>query len=259
MFALLDERTHCSDVTDLTLSFLPIRWLDFAGSDRTRVYRSSRGFGGLLEPTLVFRESVWHDRLTHEDTSVGVKLTAHRRLRASPPRGEADNGRPVPTRSSLLVQVFSLVKLPSHALCNSGLTRILQNKGEEASDNEIEYLLSHFSSFWLPHLYSYFQDAPSPTVAHTGLGEVLGEILCGTTFMPRLDVIFVDTVKWICSTLESDSERRFRKLVLEPFRSSFERIFIKLEAKEWPVSPNTQEALTLLRRSFREHLFNRSF
>ena len=257
MFALLDQRTDCTDVTDLILSFLPIRWLDFNLSAKTRIYRSVRGFGGLLEPTLLFREAVWHDRLTHEDSSIGVKLTAHRRL--GDPSYREENGRPIPSRGWLLVQIFSLVKLPSHALCNSGITRLLENKAEEITDHEIEYLVAHLSSFWLPRLSAYFQDAASTAVAHTGLGEVLGEILCATTSNPSLDGIFLDTVQWVCSTLETDSDRRFHKLVLEPFRISFEEIHIKLAARTWEIDKDDLEDLETLRRSFREHVFNRNF
>jgi len=257
MFVTLDERTNCVDVTDLILSFLPIRWVDFTIRSKNRIYRTTRGFGGLVEPTMVFRDSVWHDRLTHEDSSFGVKLTAHRRLGNNV---DGEEGRPVPSRGQLLVQIFSLVKLPSHALCNSGLTRILENNGEEVSENEIAYLTSHLVNIWLPRLYEHFQEASAHSVAHTGLGEVIGEILCGTILNPAFDAVFIDAVTWVSSTLETDSGRRFHQLVLEPFRISFEQIFVKLEARTWEIDKNKNiEALETLRRSFREQVFNLNF
>ncbi len=255
MFSALDIKTKCRDISDHILAFLPLRFLEYESTDLLRIYRPVRGFAGHFEPTFAFRQSVWEDRLSQNDASPGTKLHALRFLRKDE---VASWGRPRVRRADVLVSIFEAVRLPSHALCNKALLRLIRGHPEDMLETERSYLALHFCSELLPSLHRHFQEGTRSTTALSGLGDLYGEIICAVCLCDHFKSQVVETVSWVLRSLDQDEDKKFRKLVLLPFSPQFEKLFVKLESSQWNDSGSGGRAAAAAAQ-LRLHLFHPRF
>ena len=253
MFSLLDAIFNCEVITDLILGFVPLRLLHYEAHDTKRIYRKVRGFAGLHEPMRLFKHSVWLDRITHPDSSDGVRLHGLRILQLDGGERIEALGRPVPTRSDLLLQIFEALHMPSHALCNRGIRSLLSEE-DEIENEEIGYLLDHFGNTWLPRFSEYFREGTVNSMARTGLGDMIGLLISAICVRPEFAALFLPSVEWIVYNLDHDSGHRFKKLVFTPYAQKFEQVFIKLESADEP-----RENREHLRVKLRKYLFSYDF
>ena len=81
MFALLDTRIGVKVLSDLILSYLPLRFIDYTNDDVSRLYQSTRGIGGGPNLIIFHLTVLFHVRLQPPK-----KSTCSRRAAGGAPR-----------------------------------------------------------------------------------------------------------------------------------------------------------------------------
>ena len=241
MFALLDSITDIKIISDLILSYLPLRFIDYTNEDLSRIYRITRGFGGLTKPVRIFSETVWFNRLCNPDTHNGIRLYALQVLGEL--EGNLDTGRPFPSRISILIDILITIQHPSHSLCNSAIRKIILSKPEDVSDQEYEYLNNHFCSQLLNIFYSFLGEEYDE-ITRSGIGEFLAQLIYTVGKDDRCREIREDLIEWIVYKL-NENGNTFTKFIFTPNYEKFKNIFSALD-------PNTIDPE--LREKFRLHL-----
>ncbi len=231
MFALLDSKTGITIISDLILSFLPLRFVDYTTDDISRIYRNTSGIGGLSEPFLIFSETVWADRLCNPDSPNGIRLHALRVL--GDPEKPETIGRPFPNRQAIFCDILTNIQHPSHSLCNSAIRKLISAKQENVTDQEYEYLNNHFCGQLLNNFYSYLNGSDTYEIIQSGIGDFLAHLIDMVGKNDRCSEIRVDLVEWIVSKLDED-RNIFTKFIFSPNYEKFENIFSNLD-------PNTSD------------------
>ena len=231
MFALLDSLTGIKIISDLILSYLPLRFIDYTTEDLSRIYRITRGFGGLSKPFRTFSETVWFDRLSNPDSHNGIRLHALQILGEL--EGDLGTGRPLPNRTSILVNILITIQQPSHSLCNSAMRKIVLSKPGDVTDQEYEYLNDHFCSQLLNIFYSYLEGMEYYEITQSGIGEFLAQLIYTVGKDDRCREIREDLIEWIVGKL-SENGNTFTKFVFEPNHEKFKNILSTLD-------PNTMD------------------
>ena len=247
MFALLDSLTGIKIISDLILSYLPLRFIDYTTEDLSRIYRITRGFGGLSQPFRTFSKTVWFDRLCNPDSRNGIRLYALQVL------GEVDSdlgtGRPFPSRNSILVDILITIQQPSHSLCNSAIRKIILTKPEDVSDQEYEYLNNHFCSQLLNIFYTYLEGDDYYEITRSGIGEFLAQLIYNIGKDDRCREIREDLIEWIVGKLPATpegaplGENVFTKFVFIPNLEKFKNMFSALDPNT--INPQLLEKLRL--------------
>ena len=242
MFTLLDSKIGITIITDLILSFLPLRFIDYTTGDVSRIYRNTLGIGGLSEPYLIFSETVWADRLCNPDSPNGIRLYALRVLRET--EGSETIGRPFPSQQAIFCDILTNLQHPSHSLCNSAIRKLISAKQEDVTDQEYEYLNNHFCGQLLNIFYVYVEQADSSEILQSGVGYFLAHLLKTVGENDQCREIRGDLVEWIVSKLDEDGNT-FNKFIFSPNYEKFKNIFSIL-------NPNTIEPELL--KKFRLYL-----
>ena len=235
MFALLDSITDIKIISDLILSYLPLRFIDYTNEDLSRIYRITRGFGGLSQPARIFSETVWFDRLCNPDSPNGIRLHAIEVLGELEENGRT--GRPVPDRPFVVVDILFNIQHPSHSLCNAALRKIILSKQEDVTDQEYEYLNNHFCSQLLNIFYSFLEDGNDYEIAQSGIGEFIAHLIYTVGEDDQCKEIKEDLIAWIVSKLNEDGNtsggRRpsdvFTKFVFSSNYNKFKHMFSTLD------------------------------
>ena len=241
MFALLDSITGIKIISDLILSYLPLRFIDYTTKDLSRIYRTTRGFGGLFNPFRPFSETVWFDRLCNPDSHNGIRLHALKVL--GDLGGDLGIGRPFPSRTSILVDILIIIQQPSHSLCNTAIRKIILLKPEDVTDQEYEYLNNHFCSQLLNIFYSFLGEEYDE-ITRSGIGEFLAQLIYTVGKDDRCREIREDLIEWIVYKL-NENGNTFTKFIFTPNYEKFKNIFSALD-------PHTIDPE--LREKFRLHL-----
>jgi len=244
MFALLDTITGIKVISDLILSYLPLRFIDYTNDDVSRIYRSSRGFGGLVDPRRVFSQIVWDDRLCNPDSHNGIRLYA---LRILGETGEdLSEGRPFPGRATILNDILIILQHPSHSLCNSAIRKLLLSKQEDITDQEYEYLNNHFCSQLLNIFYGYLERREYFEITQSGVGEFLAQLIHTVGRDDRCTDIVEDLIVWIVERLGEDTNI-FKKYILSSDLKKFKDLVGVAEA----LSVNSE-----VTKKFKMYVFN---
>ena len=226
MFALLDSKTGITIISDLILSFLPLRFIDYTNNDVSRIYRKTLGIGGLYEPFLIFSETVWADRLCNPDSPNGIRLYA---LRVLGDREEMKTiGRHFPSRKEVFCDILTHIQHPSHSLCNSAIRKLISEKQEDVSDQEYEYLNNHFCGQLLNMFYHYLEQGDSSEIAQSGVGDFLGQLIDTVGKDERCREIREDIIEWIVSKLIEDGNI-FTTYIFSPNYNKFLNLFNALD------------------------------
>ncbi len=225
MFTILDSKTGINIITDLILSFLPLRFIDYTTDDISRIYRNTLGIGGLSEPYLIFSETVWAARLCNPDSSNGIRLYALRVL--GEPTGSTI-GRPFPNQQEIFCNILTHIQHPSHSLCNSAIRKLISEKQEDVSDQEYEYLNNHFCGQLLNMFYVYVEQVDSSELLQSGVGDFLAHLLNTVGENGRCREIRGDLVEWIVSKL-NENGKTFNKFIFSPNYEKFKKIFSILD------------------------------
>ena len=241
MFSLLDSKTDVKIVTDLILSFLPLRFIDYTSDDVLRIYRRLSEAGG-PEPCLCFRETVWADRLCNPDSSNGLRLRALNFLEETK---ETDiMGRPFPTQSTILCDILTSIQHPSHSLCNSAIRKLISEQQDVVSGQEYDYLNDHFCSQLLNNFYGYLDQADPSQITHSGIGYFLAHILDLVGKNDRCSEIRECILEWIMSKFAEDDDT-FTKFVFSPHLSKFKNIHNRINPNSHSLDPELVESFRL--------------
>lgn len=244
MFALLDTITGIKVISDLILSYLPLRFIDYTNDDVSRIYRSSRGFGGLVDPRRVFSQIVWDDRLCNPDSHNGIRLYALRILGET--EENLNEGRPFPGRDTILNDILIILQHPSHSLCNSAIRKLLLSKQEDITDQEYEYLNNHFCSQLLNIFYGYLERRGYFEITQSGVGEFLAQLIHTVGRDDRCTDIVEDLIVWIVERLGEDTNI-FKKYILSSNLKKFKDLVGVAEA----LSVNSE-----VTKKFKMYVFN---
>ncbi len=230
MFALLDTITEVEVVSDLILSFLPLRFIDYTNDDISRLYRSVRGVGGLVVPRLVFTQTVWADRLSNWDSPNGIKLYALRVLGESEEAASEEEGRPSPGRPAILNDILISIQQPSHSLCNSAMRKLILSKQGTITDQEYDYLNNHFCSPLLNIFYTYLENGDHFEITQSGIGEFLAQLIHTVGTDDKCAGILEDLIGWVVEKLDGDTDT-FKKYILDSHEEKFKELVNIVEAR----------------------------
>lgn len=126
MFDILDL-TFPEEITDLILSYCPLKDLYLTEPHVSRVYRPIKNPNGYRKPTYMFLNSVNEDRLNSIDIPNGVKLSC---------TDDYD------VRQKLFIEIINETISNSHAVCKAGLKALLRN--DNLTPQMYQYLIMHF-------------------------------------------------------------------------------------------------------------------
>ena len=244
MFALLDTITEVEVVSDLILSFLPLRFIDYTNDDISRLYRSVRGVGGLVVPRLVFTQTVWADRLSNWDSPNGIKLYALRVLGESEEAASEEEGRPSPGRPAILNDILISIQQPSHSLCNSAMRKLILSKQGTITDQEYDYLNNHFCSPLLNIFYTYLENGDHFEITQSGIGEFLAQLIYAVGRDERCTDVIEGLLSWIVEKIGEDTGT-FKQYVVAPNVKKFKDVLNTAEI----ISDNSEAIETI-----RDHL-----
>ena len=221
MFALLDTRTGIKVLSDLILSYLPLRFIDYTNDDVSRLYQSTRGIGGLVNPRRVFTQTVWADRLCNPDSHNGIRLYALRVLGEM--KEDVSEGRPFPRRAVIFNDILTSIQHPSHSLCNGAIRKLISSKQENVTDQEYEYLNNHFCSQLLNIFYEYLERREYFEITQSGIGEFLAHLMHTVGKNDRCTEIVENLIDWIVERLGEDTGT-FRKYILVSNEEKFKEL-----------------------------------
>ncbi len=230
MFALLDAITEVEVVSDLILSFLPLRFIDYTNDDVSRIYRSVRGVGGLAVPRLVFTQTVWADRLSNWDSPNGIKLYALRVLERSEEAASDEEGRPFPGRPAILNDILSSIQQPSHSLCNSAMRKLILSRRGTVTEQEYDYLNDHFCSALLNIFYTHLENGEYFEITQSGIGEFLAQLIHTVGTDDKCAGILEGIIGWVVEKLERDTGT-FKKYILDSHEEKFKALVNIVEAR----------------------------
>lgn len=221
MFALLDTITEIKVISDLILSYLPLRFIDYTNADVSRIYQTTRGFGGLVNPRRVFDQTVWVDRLCNPDSHNGIRLYALGVLGET--KEDLSEGRPFPGRAAIFNNILTVIQHPSHSLCNSAIRKLISSKQGDITDQEYEYLNNHFCSQLLNIFYEYLERREYFEITQSGVGEFLGHLIPTVGGDDRCTGIVEDILAWIVEKLGEDTNT-FKKYILSSNLKKFKEL-----------------------------------
>jgi hypothetical protein len=221
MFALLDTRIGVKVLSDLILSYLPLRFIDYTNDDVPRLYQSTRGIGGLVTPRRVFTQTVWADRLSSPDSPNGIKLYALRVLGEA--KEDMEGGRPFPKRTTIYTDILTSIQHPSHSLCNSAIRKLISSNQENITNQEYEYLNNHFCFQLLNIFYEHLERKECFEITQSGVGEFLAHLIHTVGGDDQCTEVVGDLIGWIVEKLGEDTGT-FRKYVLVSNEGKFKEL-----------------------------------